>query len=524
MTRDRFVEEHLPTPVSLPHFLPLDYPAELNAAATLLGGGAGDALAVVNELGRWSYTDLDGFSGRIARLLVDAHGLVPGNRVLLRGPNGYTMFAAWLGVLKAGGVVVATMPLLRPGEIATVIERAQISHAIVDSRFIGDFREAMEQTRRIEHLIKYDGDYSHGELEGRTAGLEPLPAVATSRDDPALIAFTSGTTGTPKGCVHLHRDLIAPCDTFAKAHFAMKPGDVVLTSAPIAFTFGLGATLLFPLRVGAATATVEQASPAAMLGAIAKHRVTHLATAPTAYKAMLGDPGLDAALKSLTTCLSAGEHLPEATWNAWRTRTGIAIVDGIGATEMMHIFVAASGAAIRPGSTGTAVPGYEVAVLDPAGQPLAEGEGRLAARGPTGCRYLDDPRQADYVADGWNITGDTFARDADGYYWYRARSDDMIVSAGYNIAAPEVEAALLTHPAVAECAVIGVACEARGQKVKAFVVPAAFATPSEELATGLKNFVKETIAPYKYPREIEFVEALPKTATGKVRRVDLRTS
>ena len=335
-----------------------------------------------------------------------------------------------------------------------------------------------------------------------TANLKRAPPASTrsrpttrAQDDPALIAFTSGTTGVPKGCVHFHRDILAPCDTFAKTHFAMKPGDIVMTSAPIAFTFGLGATLLFPLRFGAADRDDRAADPAAMLEAIAKHGVTHLATAPTAYKAMLSQPGLDDALKSLTTCLSAGEHLPEATWHAWQDRTGIAIVDGIGATEMMHIFISASGDAIRPGSTGSAVPGYEAAILDPDGKTLAEGEGRLAIRGPTGCRYLDDPRQADYVQNGWNITGDTYAKDADGYFWYRARSDDMIVSSGYNIAAPEVENALLAHPAVAECAVIGVPCDERGQKVKAFIVLADFATPSDELADKLKDFVKEQHRP-----------------------------
>ena len=522
MTTDPFVRDRLPPPEALPDFLLLDTPDRLNAAAELLKGGAPDALAVVNAHGRWTYAQLDDFSGRIARLLVEEEGLVPGNRVLLRGPNGYTLFAAWLAVLKAGGVAVTTMPLLRPGEIATVIDRAQISHALVDSRFIGDFREAMDQTHVVKHLVKYDGDYGQGALETRCAGLASLPPLDTAADDPALIAFTSGTTGVPKGCVHFHRDMLAPCDTFAGAHFACGPGDIVLTSAPIAFTFGLGATLLFPLRAGAATATLEQGGPAAMLEAIAAHDVTHLATAPTAYKAMLADPGLDAALKSLRCCLSAGEHLPEAIWQAWRTRTGLAIVDGIGATEMMHIFIGESGAAIRPGSTGRAVPGYQATVLDPSGQPLAEGEGRLAVKGPTGCRYLDDPRQADYVQNGWNITGDTYRRDADGYYWYLARSDDMIVSSGYNIGAPEVENALLAHPAVAECAVIGVPCEQRGQMVKAFVVLADFATPSGELADGLKAFVKDRIAPYKYPRDIEFVDTLPKTATGKLRRGELR--
>ncbi|MBA3666405.1 MAG: AMP-binding protein [Sphingomonas sp.] len=520
--RDNFVERRLPKPEALPNLLLLDYPDRLNAAAKLLKGGDPQALAIVNDHGRWSYGELDNFSGRVARLLVDEEGLVPGNRVLLRGPNGYTLFACWLGVLKAGGVVVTTMPLLRPGEIATVIDRAEVSHALVDSRFIGDFRQAMEQTRFVRSLIKYDGDHGQGALETRCRDLVPLPPVDTAADDPALIAFTSGTTGIPKGCVHFHRDILAPCDTFAKAHFAMRPGDIVMTSAPIAFTFGLGSTLLFPLRFGAAATTIEQPSPSAMLEAIAKHGVTHLATAPTAYKAMLSQPGLDEALKLLRVCLSAGEHLPKAIWQAWKDRTDISIVDGIGATELMHIFISESGAAIRPGSTGRTVPGYEASILDAEGNELATGEGRLAIKGPTGCRYLDDPRQADYAAGGWNITGDTYALDEDGYYWFVARSDDMIVSSGYNIAAPEVENALLSHPSVAECAVIGVPCPERGQKVKAFVVLATDAMPTEALISELKNFVKSTIAPYKYPREILFVDALPKTATGKLRRVELR--
>jgi 2-aminobenzoate-CoA ligase len=526
MTYDSFVRDRLPPPELLPEFrfdLPeVRYPERLNAAAELLKGGDPQALAVVNDHGRWTYAELDDFSGRIARLLVEEEGLIPGNRVLLRGPNGYTVFAAWLAILRAGGVVVATMPLLRPGEIATVIERAQISHAIVDSRFIGDFRQAVDQTHSVRSIVKYDGDYGRGELETRTAALDPLPPADTGRDDPCIIAFTSGTTGVPKGCVQFHRDVLAPCDTFAKHLVDPKPGDVFMTSAPMAFTFGLGITPMFPLRFGAASATIEQASPSALLDAITKFGVTHLGTAPTAYKAMLSQPALDQALKTLRTCISAGEHLPEATWRAWKERTGIAITDGIGSTEMMHIFVSAAGADIRPGSTGRAVPGYSATVLDADGNPMDEGVGRLAIKGPTGCRYLDDPRQRDYVQNGWNVTGDTYRKDADGYYWYLARSDDMIVSSGYNIGAPEVENALLSHAAVAECAVIGVPCPERGQKVKAFVVLALGAEGSEALTAELQAHVKATIAPYKYPREIEFVEALPKTATGKLRRSELR--
>ncbi|WP_118855885.1 AMP-binding protein [Sphingomonas mesophila] len=515
---DPFVRDRLPPPEQQPDFLLLDYPERLNAAAELLKGGKPGDLAVTNAQGRWTYAELDDLSGRIARLLVEEEGLVPGNRVLLRGPNGYTMFAAWLGILKAGGVAVTTMPLLRPGELATIIDKAEISHAVCDSRFIGDLREGAEQTRFLKKIVKYDGDYGHGALEDRCRALAPLPPVDTAQDDPALIAFTSGTTGIPKGCVHFHRDILAPCDTFARAHFALEPGDIVLTSAPIAFTFGLGASLMFPLRFGAAAATVEKATPPELVEAVARFGVTHLATAPTAYKAMLSAPALDNALKSLRSCLSAGEHLPTATWQAWKERTGIAIVDGIGATELMHIFIAESGADIRPGSTGRAVPGYEATILDPD----SNGEGRLAVKGPTGCRYVADERQANYVEGGWNVTGDTYRKDEDGYFWYVARSDDMIVSAGYNIGAPEVENALLAHPAVAECAVVGVPCSERGQKVKAFVVLAAFAEPSDELAAGLQDFVKDRIAPYKYPREVEFVDSLPKTATGKLRRVELR--
>ena len=434
------------------------------------------------------------------------------------------MFAAWLGVLKAGGVVVATMPLLRPGEIATVIDRAEISprhrrqplHRRLPRRDGPDaLRQAPDQIRRRLWPRRTRSE--------RSPASTLLPPVDTAADDPALIAFTSGTTGVPKGCVHFHRDILAPCDTFAKTHYPMKPGDIVLTSAPIAFTFGLGATLLFPFRFGAAAATIEQATPPAMLDAIAKYGVTHLATAPTAYKAMLGQPDLDRALTTLTACVSAGEHLP---------LVDVARVEGPHRHHDRRRHRLDRDDAYlhhrqrrrhpprqhRPGRP-------RLHRRDPrrrTAMNYREGEGRLAIRGPTGCRYLDDPRQADYVARWLEHHRRHLRRDADGYYWYLARSDDMIVSSGYNIGAPDVENALLAHPAVAECAVIGVPCPERGQKVKAFVVLADFAEPSDELADGLKAFVKDRIAPYKYPREIEFVDALPKTATGKFRRVELR--
>ncbi|MFC7498513.1 AMP-binding protein [Enterovirga sp. GCM10030262] len=524
---DTFVRDRLPPQGAQPEFLfdlpELRYPERLNAAVELIDKANSAALAVLNDAGAWTYGDMRDLSDRIARLLVEEEGLVPGNRVFLRGPNNAMLFACWLGILKAGGVVVATMPILRSGEIATILERAQISHAIVDARCLEDYTPAAEKTGLVRSLLTYVGDSGAGALEARLKQVAPgFTPVDTRRDDPALIAFTSGTTGKPKGCVHYHRDILACADAFAANILKPKPGDRWACSAPIAFTFGLGQLLIFPFRSGGTAVTIEAPSPAALLDAIERHKITTLATAPTAYKAILGlmrerSPG-----NSLHTCVSAGEHLPAATWRAWKEAIGLAIVDGIGATEMMHIFISASGEAIRPGATGRAVPGYAATVLDDDDRPLATGTGRLAVKGPTGCRYFDDPRQADYVVNGWNVTGDTYRQDEDGYFWYLARSDDMIISSGYNIAAPEVENALLSHPAVQECAVIGVPCEERGQKVKAFVVPAPGHAPGEALAAELQAHVKAAIAPYKYPREVEFADALPKTTTGKLQRYALR--
>jgi 2-aminobenzoate-CoA ligase len=523
---DTFVRDRLPPPDAQPEFLfelpELQYPERLNAAVELMRNPS-DALAVINDAGRWAFGEMRELSDRIARLLVEEEKLVPGNRVLLRGPNNAMLFASWLGVLKAGGVVVATMPILRAGEIATILERAQVSHAIVDERSLADFSTAADQTGLVRSLLTYRGDSGGGDLEARlqrTAG--GFEAVNTGRDDVALIAFTSGTTGKPKGCVHFHRDVLASADSFARYVLKPQPGSIWACSAPIAFTFGLGMLLVFPWRFGGAAVTIEQPGPKPLLDAIERYSATNLATAPTAYKAML--PMLaDFDISSLRTCVSAGEHLPAATWHAWHEATGLKIVDGIGATEMMHVFISASGADIRPGATGKAVPGYRACVLDEVGCPLPHGTGRLAVKGPTGCRYFDDGRQANYVVNGWNVTGDTYRADEDGYFWYVARSDDMIISAGYNIAAPEVENALYAHPAVQECAVVGVPCEERGQRVKAFVVPAQGQSAGRELADALQRHVKATIAPYKYPRDIEFVEALPKTATGKLQRYALRS-
>jgi 2-aminobenzoate-CoA ligase len=532
---DSFVLDRLPAPEAQPDFLfdlpELQYPERLNAAVELIDAGDPDSIAVLNDHGSWTYGRMRDLSDRIARLLVEEEGLVPGNRVFLRGPNGAMMFAAWLGILKAGGVVVATMPILRPGEIATILSRAEISHAIVDSRYIGDFRQGAEEAGTVRSLLRYDGDHGKGELEIRLGQVKAgFSAVKTKRDDPALLAFTSGTTGKPKGCVHYHRDILACADSFARHVLKPQPGSRWACSAPIAFTFGLGMLLIFPWRFGGAAVTIEQPSPAALLEAAARHQVTVLATAPTGYKAILGllqergTEALQGSISSLRTCVSAGEHLPAATWHAWKEATGLGIVDGIGATEMMHIFISASGDDIRPGATGKAVPGYRACVLGEDGGPLAHGTGRLAVKGPTGCRYFDDERQRSYVQGGWNITGDTYRQDEQGYFWYLARSDDMIISSGYNIAAPEVENALYSHSAVQECAVIGVPCPERGERVKAFIVSAPGYEPGEALALELQLHVKNVIAPYKYPRIIEFVSTLPKTATGKLQRHVLKAS
>lgn len=523
---DTFIADRLPPLDQQPEFLfdlpELQYPETLNAAVELIDRTDPAALAVINDSGRWTYGEMADLSDRIARLLTEEEGLVPGNRVLLRGPNNAMLFASWLGVLKAGGVVVATMPMLRGGEVATILERAQVSHAIVDSRSLEDYAAGAAQAGTLRSLLTYDGDSGTGSLEAQLRGVAPgFAPVHTRRDDVALVAFTSGTTGRPKGCVHFHRDVLASADSFARYVLKPEPGDRWACSAPVAFTFGLGMLLTFPWRFGGAAVTIETPGPKPLLDAVQRHGVTTLATAPTAYKAMLGLLA-DHDIGSLRTCVSAGEHLPAATWQAWREATGMRIVDGIGATEMMHIFISASGDDIRPGATGKAVPGYVATVLDGENRPMESGTGRLAVKGPTGCRYFDDARQRDYVVDGWNVTGDTYRKDEDGYFWYLARSDDMIVSSGYNIAAPEVESALHGHPAVLECAVVGVSCEERGQRVKAFVVTAAGHEATDKLAAALQDHVKAAIAPYKYPREIEFVDALPKTVTGKLQRYALR--
>lgn len=524
---DTFTRDNLPPRAQWPDLLftlpELQYPSTLNCAAELLDlhvrNGNGARRCIVTDTETWSYADLLKRSNQIARVLVEETGLVPGNRVLLRGPNNPWLVASWFGVLKAGGVAVTTMPLLRAGELRTVAEIAAVDLAICDHPFLEDLDSA-----GIPGLttLRYGGDSRDDLISLAEAKPAEFENVSTAAEDVCLLAFTSGTTGKPKATMHFHRDVLAIADTFSRHLLHPVPDDLFAASPPLAFTFGLGQSVVFPFRVGAAVYLLEQPSPARLLEAVERHAITVLATAPTAYRAMVPNLG-SARLTSLRACVSAGETLPQATWEAVHEACGIRIIDGIGSTEMLHIFISAAGDEIRPGSTGRAVPGYVAEVQDPDGSPVRDGEmGRLAVKGPTGCRYLRGDRQATYVQGGWNITGDVYVRDADGYFRYQARADDMIVTAGYKIAGPEVEEALLRHPAVAEAAVVGVPDEERGMLVKAVVVLQAGADLGPEPARTLQDFVKSQIAPYKYPRAIEFADALPRTATGKLQRFRLR--
>ncbi len=517
---DSFVRDNLPPRDQWPEFkftLPgLQFPAQYNASSMLdaaVANGHGARNAVLFATSALSYDALLAEAARIAHVLTHEYGLVPGNRVLIHSSNTRLSIPLWWGVWRAGGVAVGTMPMLRPHELAVILNKAQISHAIADTHRTAELEQARTEAAVLKHLISTE------DLEQRMANAPATFApIATAADDPALIAFTSGTTGTPKGCVHFHRDIAAMSETFSRHVLKPEPTDIFIGTPPLAFTFGLGAGVIFPASVGAATVICDKPGFDVLTDTIAKHKATTLFTSPTGYRALMKQDL--SKLASLHTCVSAGEHLPKATSDQWFERTGIRILDGIGSTEMIHIFVSAGGEDIRPGATGKAVPGYAATLLDENDRPFdGEGEGRLAIKGPTGCRYLADARQKNYVVNGWNVTGDIYRRDADGYFWYVARADDMIISSGYNIGAPEVENALLTHEAVAECAVIGAPDDERGQIVKAFVVLKSGAGAD---ARALQEHVKATIAPYKYPRAIEFVSELPKTQTGKLQRFKLR--
>ncbi|WP_171131127.1 MULTISPECIES: AMP-binding protein [unclassified Ruegeria] len=527
---DTFTRDNLPPADQWPEFN-LDgfsYPERLNAAVELtdamVAKGFGDHTALIGNGRQRTYKELTDWTNRLAHVLVEDLGVEPGNRVLIRSANNPAMVACWLAATKAGAVVVNTMPMLRAGELQKYVELAEITYALCDTRLMDEMELCAAACLGLR-VMGFDGTSNHDAELDRLALEKPVhfDAVRTGRDDVALLGFTSGSTGTPKATMHFHRDLLIIADGYAKEVLGVVPDDVFVGSPPLAFTFGLGGLAIFPLRFGATATLLEQATPPNMIEIIQKYKATVSFTAPTAYRVMLRAMDEGADLSSLRAAVSAGETLPAPVYDEWIAKTGKPMLDGIGATEMLHIFISNRFDDHRPGCTGKPVSGYEAKVVDAVGNPVPNGEvGRLAVRGPTGCRYLRGDRQGAYVKDGWNITGDSFSRDENGYFHFAARNDDMIVSSGYNIAGPEVEAALLSHQAVSECAVIGVPDTDRGHIVEAHVVLADGFSPGEEITQILQEHVKATIAPFKYPRSLVFCAALPKTATGKIQRFKLK--
>lgn len=527
---DTFARDRLPPTDQQPEFLfelpELNFPAQLNCAAELLDShvaeGRGDRVCIRAPGLTWTYRDLLDKADRIAHVLVHEMGLVPGNRVLLRAPNNPMLAACWFAVIKAGAIAVATMPLLRAKELKAILDIAQTTHALCDANLADELHEAAMDSpilRQIRHFNYQGPDSLERSMERYP---HPFATVGTAADDTCILGFTSGTTGIPKATMHFHRDVMAICRCWPPHMLRPAPDDVFIGSPPLAFTFGLGGLLLFPMAVGASTVLLEKAGPPQLLDGIKEFHATVLFTAPTSYRT-LAARGVELRRTPLRKCVSAGEALPSSTRALWKEATGIELIDGIGATEMLHIFISHDESNARPGATGIAVPGYRAEVVDEHDQPCPPGVvGKLRVKGPTGCRYLADERQRTYVRNGWNYTGDAYLRDAEGYFHFHARTDDMIISAGYNIASPEVEDALMLHPAVAECGVIGWPDEERGQIVKAYVVLRPGYPGDEAMVKALQDFVKQTVAPYKYPRAIVFVDKMPRTQTGKLQRFKLR--
>lgn len=530
---DDFTRRNLPPfeqwpalPLNRPEF---QYPEYLNAAVELtdriVEKGLGDRIALIGNGRQRTYKELADWSNRLAHALVENYGVKPGNRILIRSGNNPALVAAWLAATKAGAVVVNTMPLLRAGELAKIVDKAEIALGLTDSRIADELVACAKTSRFLKQVINFDGTSNHDAELDRVALNKPVKfdAIKTGRDDVALLGFTSGTTGEPKATMHFHRDLLIIADGYAREVLRVTPDDVFVGSPPLAFTFGLGGLAIFPLRFGATATLLENAAPSEMIKIIETYKATICFTSPTAYRAMMTAMDQGADLSSLRLAVSAGETLPAPVFESWTRKTGKTILDGIGSTELLHIFITNRAEDAAAGTTGRPVTGYEARIVDEEMKEVAPGTvGKLAVRGPTGCRYLADPRQSNYVRDGWNLTGDSFVRDASGRFSFVARSDDMIISSGYNIAGPEVEAALLKHPSVAECGVVGVPDEARGMVVKAYVVVMPGIAADAALTTELQDHVKREIAPYKYPRAIEYVAQLPKTQTGKLQRFALR--
>jgi len=528
---DTFCRDNLPPKHQWPELNASQYayPQQLNVAVELTGNmvarGFGDHVALIGNGRMRTYKELSDWSNRLAHALVDDYGIQPGNRILIRAANNPALVACWLAATKAGAVVVNTMPMLRAGELSQIVDLANIKLALCDTRLMDEMHICAQTSDILEQVVGFDGTANFDAELDQAALNKPVrfQAVATSADDVALLGFTSGTTGKPKATMHFHRDLLIIADGYAREILQVIPEDVFVGSPPLAFTFGLGGLAIFPLRFGATAILLETASPNEMITIIETYKATICFTSPTAYRVMLNAMEEGADLSSLRIAVSAGETLPASVFEDWRAKTGKTMLDGIGATEMLHIFMSNRIGDAHPACTGKPISGYQAKIVDEHMQEVPPGEvGKLAVRGPTGCRYLNDERQTNYVVDGWNLTGDAFFQDKDGYFHFAARTDDMILSSGYNIAGPEVEACLLGHEAVFECAVIGTPDEGRGQLVNAYVVLNETYQASDELIQKLQDYVKNTIAPYKYPRLVHFIDALPKTETGKIQRFKLK--